>query len=273
MAGVMRGSSAESLARLTATLDGLLSGDGASSAGDTLGKDLLGAAEVLRGQVALRRSATDPSAPLEAKSALLKGVFSGHVGVGALGILGDAGALRWAGGTDLVAALEHLGVVAVVRGADAAGEGDRLEAELFSFERTVTDSPELRSALSDPSRSVSDKQGLVAGLLAGKATSSTQRLVAEAVASGLVVPTLQRYAQLAAEVRNRQVATVRVARPLTDEQTQRLASALSENGSAVNLNVIVDADVVGGLRVEMGDYVIDGTVASRVDDARRRIAG
>jgi F-type H+-transporting ATPase subunit delta len=60
---------------------------------------------------------------------------------------------------------------------------------------------------------------------------------------------------------------------LSADQTQRLATALGENGTAVHLNVIVDADVVGGLRVEMGDHVIDGTVASRVDDARRKIAG
>lgn len=266
----MRGASAESLARLTGTLDGLLSGGGA---GDALGKDLLGAAAVLRDQVALRRSATDPTAPTEAKSGLLRGVFSGHVGVGALGMLAEAGSLRWASGRDLVEALEHLGVVAIVRGADAAGEGDRLEAELFSFERTISGSPELRSALTDPSRSVGDKQGLVASLLQGKATDATQRLVAEAVASHIVVPTLQRYAKVAASVRNRQVATVRVARPLSADQTQRLANALSENGSAVHLNVIVDSDVVGGLRVEMGDHVIDGTVASRVDDARRKIAG
>ena len=269
----MRGASAESLTRLTGTLDGLLRGDAAGGSAESVGKDLLGAAEVLRNQVALRRSATDPTAPTEARTALLKGVFSGHVGVGALGILGEAGGLRWASGADLVEALEHLGVVAVVRGAVAAGEGDRLEAELFSFERIITDSPDLRSALSDPTRDVSDKQGLVAGLLEGKAAGSTQRLVAEAIASGVVIPTLQRYARVAAEIRNREVATVRVARALTADQTERLASALSSNGTAVNLNVIVDADVVGGLRVEMGDYVIDGTVASRVDDARRKIAG
>lgn len=266
----MRGASAESLARLTGTLDGLLSGGGA---GDTLGKDLLGAAGVLRNQVALRRSATDPTAPVAAKSALLRGVFSGHVGVGALGILAEAGALRWAGGADLVAALEHLGVVAIVRGADAAGEGDRLEAELFSFERTIDGSPDLRSALSDPGRTVSDKQRLVAGLLDGKVVDATQRLIAEAVASGTVVSTLLRYIKVAAAVRNRQIATVRVARPLSTDQTQRLAKALSDNGTAVHLNVIVDGDVVGGVRVEMGDHVIDGTVASRVDDARRKIAG
>lgn len=269
----MRGASAESLARLTGTLDGLLAEDSAGGSGESLGHDLLAAAGVLRDHVAVRRSATDPTAPVEAKSGLLRGVFSGHVGVGALRILAEAGGLRWAGGADLVEALEHLGVVAIVRGADAAGEGDRLEAELFSFERAINGSPELRSALSDPSRSVSDKQGLVAGLLAGKAAGATKRLVEEAAASGAVVSTLQRYARVAATVRNRQVATVRVARPLSADQTQRLARALSDNGAAVHLNMIVDGDVVGGLRVEMGDHVIDGTVSSRVDDARRKIAG
>jgi len=120
---------------------------------------------------------------------------------------------------------------------------------------------------------VQDKQGLVAGLLAGKASEATQRLVAEAVSSGIAVPTLQRYAKVAATVRNRAVATVRVARALSADQSQRLAKALSDNGTAVHLNVIVDRQVVGGLRVEMGDHVIDGTIASRVDDARRKIAG
>jgi len=269
----MRGASAESLARLSGTLDGLLSGGGSDGVGATLGADLLGATAVLRDQVALRRSATDPSAPAEVKSALLKGVFSGHVGVGALGILGEAGGLRWASGADLVAALEQLGVAALVRGADATGEGDRLEEELFSFERIVSGSPELRSALSDPSRSVSDKQALVTGLLDGKASTATIRLVGEAIASGTTTQTLQRYIKSAAQIRNRQVATVRVVQPLNAEQTQRLAAALSENGTAVHLNVIVDPDVVGGIRVEMGDHVIDGTVASRLDDARRKIAG
>lgn len=266
----MRGSSAESLARLESTLASLLSGDGA---GDALGNDLLGAATLLRGQVALRRSATDPSAPGKAKAALLRGVFSGHVGVGALGILGDGGELRWSSGSDLVAALEHLGVIAIVRAADARGEGDQLEGELFTFGRMLSESAELRSAITDSNRTVSARQKLASSLLTGKATAASMRLIKEAIAHGPVASTLQRYAKLAAEVRDRRVATVRVARPLTAAQASRLVAALGENGRTVHLNMIVDADVIGGIHVEMGDHVIDGTVASRVDDARRKIAG
>jgi F-type H+-transporting ATPase subunit delta len=68
--------------------------------------------------------------------------------------------------------------------------------------------------------------------------------------------------------------TVRVARELTEENLSRLAASLQEKyGRKVHLNVLVDPDVVGGIRVEIGHDVIDGTVASRLDNARRRLAG
>ena len=68
--------------------------------------------------------------------------------------------------------------------------------------------------------------------------------------------------------------TVRFARPLGDADRDRLAAALARSyGRDVHLNVIVDPEVIGGIRVEIGDDVIDGTVASRLDDAGRRLAG
>jgi F-type H+-transporting ATPase subunit delta len=44
-------------------------------------------------------------------------------------------------------------------------------------------------------------------------------------------------------------------------------------GAAIQLNVDVDPDVVGGLRVQVRGEVLDGTVSTRLDDARRRLAG
>ena len=85
---------------------------------------------------------------------------------------------------------------------------------------------------------------------------------------------LTAYQKIAAEVRGEGVATVRVARPLADADRERLADALARTyGRDVHLNVIVDPDVLGGIRVEIGDDVIDGTVSSRLDDAGRRLAG
>jgi F-type H+-transporting ATPase subunit delta len=65
-----------------------------------------------------------------------------------------------------------------------------------------------------------------------------------------------------------------VARELSDEEAGRLARALERQyGLPVHLNMMIDREVIGGIRVEIGDDVIDGTVSSRLDDARRRLAG
>ena len=85
---------------------------------------------------------------------------------------------------------------------------------------------------------------------------------------------LEDYERTAAQVQGESVATVHVARALADADQQRLASALAaQYGRPVHLNIVIDPQVLGGLRVEIGDDVIDGTVVSRLDDARRKIAG
>ena len=70
------------------------------------------------------------------------------------------------------------------------------------------------------------------------------------------------------------VATVRVAAPAVRGRAPRLAAALTRQyGREVHLNVVVDPELIGGIRVEIGDDVIDGTVVNRLDEARRRLAG
>lgn len=270
---MIRGSSAESLETLSGVLADRLD---AGEDGAALGDDLLRAGGLLRDQVALRRAATDPATASDAKSGLLAGVFGPHVGKAAADLLGKAGGLRWAASTDLPDALEQLGVSAIVVAADRDGDGDRLEDELFGFGRVVADHPDLRDALSDPARSVADKQSLVRGLLDGKVTAGTLRLVDEAVSGAhlTVSRAIEDYTRLAAAARGRRVATVRAAHALTEEQQRRLAAALGRDSDLpVHLNIVIDPDVTGGIRVEMGDHVVEGTIASRVDDAKRRVAG
>jgi F-type H+-transporting ATPase subunit delta len=85
---------------------------------------------------------------------------------------------------------------------------------------------------------------------------------------------LATYRRVAAEVQGEMVATVRVARPMSAADQQRLAEILGRQyDTTVHLNVVVDPDVLGGVRVEIGDEVIDGTIANRLDDARRRLVG
>jgi F-type H+-transporting ATPase subunit delta len=266
----LRGASADALAALTTELESVLSG-GASAA--TVAGELFSVATTLRSEGALRRFATDGSIPAEAKTGLVQQVFGGKVDAGTLRVLEPAVAARWTVARDLADTLEHLSVVAAVRSAE---DGGRLSDELFAFAQVVKANPELRDALSDPARSTADKSALLHGLLDGKALAATIALAVQSLSGThrTVGAALDEYQKIAAEVHGQGVATVRAARELSDAERGRLEQALStQYGRPVHLNLVVDPSVLGGIRVEIGDDVIDGTVSSRLDDARRRLVG
>lgn len=269
----MRGASADSLATLVDDLGAAVRGGGD---GLVVGRDLFAVARLLQGEAGLRRILTDLAKGSAAKADLARGILDGKVSAAALDLVAKAASLRWAGTRDLADALEHLGVIAVVKGAEGAGEADRLEAELFGFVRLLAENHDLRDVLADPGRSDDDKRALLHGLLESKVGAGTLALVDQALVSShrSIEVAVDQYQRLAAEQRDRLVAEVRVASPLTDAETVRLAEALSgQYDRPVHVNQIVDPEVIGGIRVEIGDDVIDGTVASRLDDARRRLAG
>lgn len=269
----MRGSSAESYQRLGAQLAAAVE-EGADA--DRLGDDLFATVSVLRVRPTLRRAATDPTTPLQARSDLMRGLFEKHLDKAATDLVAAGGAMRWAASTDLVVALERLGVVAVARAADRNGEADRLEGELFSFGQVIAEHPELREALTDRARSAADKQALLRGLLDGKACAGTVKLAEQAVLGehGTVRQAFDEFARIATESRGRTVAVVRVARPLDEQAQSRLRDVLARQyGKPVHLDIVLDPSTLGGLQVEVGDDLIDGTIASRLHEARRRLAG
>jgi F-type H+-transporting ATPase subunit delta len=266
---MFRGASAEALATLSGKLDEALGGADAGN----IGRDLFAVSGVLRAEPSLRRVATDVSVQPEAKASLLREILSGKVDAAVVDLTATAAAQRWTRSRDLADVLEHLGVVATVK--SAGDESGRLADEVFTLGQVVNDNPDLRDALSDPARSAGDKRSLVRSLLDGKALPATIALAEQALAGTYrtVGVALHEYQQVAAEVYGQGVATVRVARPLSDADRQRLTDALTRQyGREVHLNVVLDPEVVGGIRVEIGDDVIDGTISSRLDDARRKLA-
>jgi F-type H+-transporting ATPase subunit delta len=209
-----------------------------------------------------------------AKQGLVRDIFESRLDPAAMTVVTQAVGHRWTTTRDLGDALEHLGVVAVVRSADA--DSARLADELFSVGGVVSGNPTLRDALSDPARSEADKAELLHGLLDGKALPATVTLAQQALAGSYrtVSVALAAYQQVAADVHQQKVATVRVARPLSQDERSRLSDSLSRRYQReIHLNMVVDPQVVGGVRVEIGDDVIDGTVLSRLDEARRKLAG
>jgi F-type H+-transporting ATPase subunit delta len=267
----LRGASAEALAGLTAELDSHL---GSGAATEHLANDLFSIATTLRTEGALRRFVTDGSIPAQAKQGLVAEVFGSKVSDGALAVFSAAVGRRWTATRDLADSLEHLSVVVLVKA--AGDDSDRLADELFAWAQAVKDNPELRDALSEPTRTVEDKSALITGLLGATALPSTVTLATQALSGSYrtVSSALASYQKTVAEVHGEGVATVRVARDLTDTETRRLAEVLSaQYGRTVHLNLLVDPTVLGGIRVEIGNDVIDGTVVSKLDDARRRLAG
>jgi F-type H+-transporting ATPase subunit delta len=267
---MLRGASAEALRELT----GSLGSSGTLEDQATLGQDLFGVVGVVRGDAALRRALTDNSVEGDSKAGLATAVFGSKVGDKASALVADAASRRWTSGPDLADALERLAVVTTVRSAGAKGK--KVGDELFAVRRLVDTAPELRSALSDPSRSTGDRSGLLLGLVSGQVESATSTLVTQAIARGRGTfdSTLDEFLELAAEALEETVVTVHTARELSETDQQRLADALGKQYSTtVQLHVVVDPGLIGGLRVEIGDDVIDGTVSNRLDDARRHVAG
>ncbi|MGH3423308.1 MAG: F0F1 ATP synthase subunit delta [Nocardioidaceae bacterium] len=269
----MRGISARSLARVIERVDQEV--DGGADAGQ-LGDELFAIVALLDGQPGLRRILTDPSTDTSAQEGLARKILSDKVGTSTLDVLGVAVDGRWSSARDLPDGLERAGVNAHVAAAEKEGQLDALEDELFRFGRVVAGDHELRRVITDRTVPVAPKQALVETLLSGKATAPALALVQQAVVArtSSFRRTLDVFSDMAAARRERLLATVRAAYLLDESERERLAAALgSKYGQEVHVNVIVDESVIGGLSVEIGDEIIDGTVASRLEDARRRMAG
>ena len=268
----MRGMSAEGF---TLTQEALESAAESADAQE-LGDGLLSVSALLLREPSLRRALTDPAASTAAKEHLARGILGGKVSDATVDVVATASRARWSSTSDLVTALERLGALALAISAEQDGRLAELEDDLFRFSRIVVSNPQLRDAVSNKQVPAAHRQKLVGDLLEGKATAAAVRLAVQAVTSGhrSFEAALEEFQKIAADRQRRLVALVRVASNLTSEERTRLADALSRQyGRDIHLNVVVDPEVLGGIRVEIGDEVIDGTVAGRLDDARRRMAG
>ena len=156
--------------------------------------------------------------------------------------------------------------------ARAEGTLGEVEDELFRFSQTLQGNDELRTALTDASIPAARRQQIVEDLLGGRASSTTVALVSMVVGTGRarVLPSIiQKLVEMSAAEANKEVAEVRSAVPLTDDQRTRLAKALGQaTGKDIEVKVVVDPSVLGGIVAQVGDTVIDGSVRRRLDQLR-----
>ncbi|WP_338672987.1 F0F1 ATP synthase subunit delta [Streptomyces sp. SCSIO 30461] len=271
----MNGASREALAAARERLDALT--DNTSVDAAKLADELAAVTALLDREVSLRRVLTDPAQAGEAKAELAARLLGGQVGGETVDLVSGMVRSRWSQSRDLVDATEELANTADLVAAQRAGALDEVEDELFRFGRIVASSTELRAALADRSATASAKGGLLRGLLGGKTNPVTERLVVRlgiAPRGRSLEQGLDSLSKLAAARRDRVVAVVTSAVPLSDRQKQRLGTVLARMyGREMHLNLDVDPEVLGGISVRIGDEVIDGTIADRIAEAQRRIGG
>ncbi len=242
-----------------------------------LAGELYAAAGLLAGQPRLRRALGDPSTDASARGELARSLFEGKVGDVALGLIADAVSLRWSSPWDLADAHEVIADDTLLAAAEQDGQLGTVEDELFRFERILANAGELAAALDEAGVPAERRVGLLDSLVGEKVHPITRQLLEHAVTSGrrpTLLLAIDDLLQASAARRDRSVARVLSATALTDEQTERLAAALSRlYGRQINVRTAVDDSVRGGLVVRVGDEVIDGSVASRLAAARTALAG
>lgn len=271
----MLAASRESYAAAAERLETYVRGAEPAAIGAT-GSDLLALAGLLRRQPRLRRALSDPARTGEDRVGLLTGLLGGKIGADGLSLASQLVSGRWSAPSELLGAAERLGVEALLASADRSGDLGEVEDELFRFRQVVGSAPALSNALADPIAPVEQRAELARTLLAGKAQPVTVLLVEVALAgfAGRAFSgALTSLVELAADRRNRQVAYVTVAAPLTDEEERRLGTTLSGlYGREVTVKQTVDPEILGGMSVRIGADLYDGTILRRLNDTRNALA-
>ena len=273
----MKGASRQSLAAARALLEKKISSLESADI-SKVSTDLLSMVAVFDSNIALSRALTDPSRKTEDKSELVKRVFENGVSETTFAFVKELIALRWSYASDLVRAIERLGVETEAAAAEKDDALDRLESELFAFTQTIQDSSELRAVLADRTvQSTAKKSALIRTLLNGKATESTIRLIGAMVDQPRgrnVEAGMRDLTEAVAARKNRTIVHVKSAIALSKEQIDRITKSLSAQiGATVRLNVEIDSKILGGLSVRFGDELIDGSIATRIIGAERTLSG
>jgi F-type H+-transporting ATPase subunit delta len=255
----------EALAEARAALAGLGSID------LTTGQQLLSAGRIIGGSSSLRSALVDRSIEEDVKRSLVNAVFA-SIDEKARAILDAVATATWSSEDDLLAGIEEIGIRILTESAPTTPIGP----ELFEFGTAVNSSPELELAVSSKLGSAEDKSALVTTLLTGKASEQTIAIVDHLVQQPRgrrIAELLESAASVVADEAGLAVATVTTATPIASTQLDRLAKALGASyGRELRINQVVDPSVVGGLRVQVGDDVIDGTVASKLNELRLQLA-
>ncbi|GAA4838522.1 F0F1 ATP synthase subunit delta [Garicola koreensis] len=243
----------------------------------TVADELFSALDVMDHSAALRRALTDPSREPQERAAVVRSLFGAQAQQKTVTMLEAVVSRRWGADRDLGEAIENLAVTVVAAQAERTGlQGlEELEGALLGFRHTVAGSHEVQHALTDHQAPASAKQKLAARL-SPAASAEARLLIDRAVTAPRGMrPTalVGEFASTVAARQQRWIAQVTVAKDLGGAYLEKLSSSLDRYfGRELRLDVVVDPTVVGGIRAQVGDEVVDSTVAARLNSLQRKIS-
>lgn len=272
MRSASRDAQAAVVARFDATAGSLSEGDLA-----TVSDELSAIDKLLLREPILARHLADATGQPEAKKQLLQRLIGGKVSPATLDLLDTAVSSRWSKTSDLVSAIEHVARLSLLAKAERENQADEVAEQLFRFSRIMDAEPRLTTLLSDYSRPAAERVSLLQGVL-GRASGANPTAGAllgqtvELLRGERADEAVHDLAELAIARRGEVVAQVSAAADLSDAQRARLTEILARiYHTPVSLQVTVNPELLGGLSVSVGDEVIDGTLASRLDAASTKL--
>jgi F-type H+-transporting ATPase subunit delta len=238
--------------------------------------ELYAVANLLAGQPRLRRTLGDPATPEQARADLIAQLIGSQVSAPTLQLCQAAVGLRWSSPWDLADAIEGAGDDALFAAAEKAGSISEIEDELFRFERILQSEGEVAGLLDEYTVDPARRTALLDSLVQAKVSPVTLQLLRHAVTSQRkrsITLAIDDLLEKAAQRQERSVARVISAVPLTDAQQLRLTAALTDLYSRpISVRTAIDPQVRGGLVVRVGDEVIDGSIATRLTEARAALS-
>ncbi|MDF7663318.1 F0F1 ATP synthase subunit delta [Bifidobacterium sp. ESL0763] len=241
-----------------------------------IGEDLFVVTNLLDHDVQVERSLTDPSRPSADKVALVKAIVGSQAHPITVEILSDLVSRKWSKVGDIANATEDFAVDAMMYYADSTDATLEVSTQLAQIHSALLEMSVLRSELSDGYASAQARVDLLRKALAGTELNKvTMRLTEHAAAN----PRRRRFLQTVqwligkfSRHMGQSMVTVTTATPLNEAQTQKLASHFGKQvGRPVHINSVVDASVLGGMRVQIGDDVTDNTVAAQLEQLHRSV--
>jgi F-type H+-transporting ATPase subunit delta len=270
----LRAASRQSVVELARQFDVVASGLDADQL-TGLANDLASAVKLLRREPLLARHIADPSSDSAARVALVERLLSGKVSDPAVEVLKTASAQRWSSTSDLIFGVQHIAGLALLVRAERENQIDDVEDQLFRFSRILDSEPRLITLLSDYSTPLDGRISLLNNVLARRASKNTADLLRQTVEllnGEHADESIRDLANLAVSRRGEVVAHVRSASELSDAQSARLTELLTRiYGHPVSIQLDVDPELIGGLTIEVGDEVIDGSLSSKLASAETQL--